>query len=101
MKMCFKFVKENMYRTSDDEIRSCKTVSILYGFDNYKCDLIHISELKSCIIKDYPEYRDNNIKVEFILPHESTRHARQTMLSVAIPADDFIKLRKDREIHIL
>ena len=103
MKDMTRFIDERTLGMSDDEIRgNCKEkIGILYGFNNYGCNLTHINELKECILKDYPGTKDDDIEVWWIRDTQSIRHARFTMLYVAIPTEDFIKLRADRQIYIL
>ena len=98
-----RFIGERTLKMNDDDIRKdCpEKIGILYGFNNYNCDLKQIGELKESILKDYPETKDEDIEVWCIAPHESIRHARFTMLRVAIPTDDYIKLKNDRKIYIL
>lgn len=98
-----KFIQEETLKMSDGEIRkTCKeNIEIFYGFNNYECNLNHINELKKCILKDYPGIKDEDIEVYFISNTESIRHARFTMLRVAIPTEDFIKLRTNGQIYIL
>lgn len=99
------FIHEETLRMSDDEIRQAcggsKFIGVLYGFNNYSCNLTHINELKECILKDYPDTKDEDIEVWWIRETMSIRHARFTMLRVAIPTEDFIKLRAERKIYIL
>ena len=103
MKELKRFIQEGTLKMSDDEIReACKeSIGILYGFNNYGCNLTHINELKECILKDYPDTKDKDIEVWFISNTESIRHARFTMLKVSIPTEDFIKLRTEGQIYIL
>ena len=103
MKDMKRFIDERTLGMSDDEIREvCREeIGILYGFNNYGCNLTHINELKECILKDYPDTKDDDIEVWWIRDTQSIRHARFTMLYVAIPTEDFIKLRADRQIYIL
>lgn len=98
-----RFIQEEILKMSDNEIRkTCKcNIGILYGFNNYKCNLKHINELKKCILKDYPNVKDEDIEVWFISDTMSIRHARFTMLRVTISTEDFIKLRSNGEIYIL
>lgn len=98
-----KFVLEGTLKMSDDEIRQkcIENIGILYGFNNYSCNLTHINELKGCILKDYPDTKDEDIEVWFIDKTESIRHARFTMLRIYIPIEDFIKLRTEGQIYIL
>ena len=98
-----RFVQKGTLEMSDKEIRqNCKeNIGILYGFNNYGCNLIHINELKECILKDYPDAKDEDIEVWFIDKTESIRHARFIMLRVCIPIEDFIKLRSEGQIYIL
>ena len=103
MKELKRFIHEGTLKMSDDKIReTCKeSIGILYGFNNYGCNLTHINELKECILKDYPDTKDEDIEVWFISNTESIRHARFTMLRVSIPTEDFIKLRTEGQIYIL
>lgn len=103
MKKMGRFIQEGTWRMTDDEIRkACKEkIGVLYGFNNYGCNLIHINELRECILKEYPNTKDEDIEVWWIRDTQSIRHARFTMLRVAIPTEDFIKLRKERQIDIL
>lgn len=103
MKEMKKFIDERTLGMSDDEIRQqCKEkIGILYGFNNYGCNLTHINELRECVLKDYPDTKDEDIEVWWIRDTQSIRHARFTMLYVAIPTEDFIKLRADGQIYIL
>lgn len=98
-----RFIHESALKLSDDEIREqCKEyIRVLYGFNNYGCNLVHINELKECILKDYPDTKDEDMDIWFISAYESIRHARFTMLSVPIPTEDFIKLRAEGQIYIL
>ena len=52
-------------------------------------------------MKDYPDMRDEDIEVQYILHNESIRHARFTVLRVSIPKEEFIRLRKENLIHML
>ena len=103
MKKMGRFIQEGTWRMTDDEIREvCKEkIGVLYGFNNYGCNLIHINELREGILKEYPNTKDEDIEVWWIRDTQSIRHARFTMLRVAIPTEDFIKLRKERQIDIL
>lgn len=98
-----RFVEEETLKMSDEEIRkNCKeNIEILYGYNNYECNLKHINELKKCILLYYPNTKDEDIEVRFISSTESIRHAGFTMLRVAIPTEDFIKLRINGKIYIL
>lgn len=98
-----RFIQEGTFKMSDEEIRqTCKeNIGILYGFNNYGCNLKHINELKECILKDYPDTKDEDIEVWFISNTESIKHARFTLLRVCIPTEDFIKLRTEGQIYIL
>ena len=46
MKKMGRFIQEGTWRMTDDEIRkACKEkIGVLYGFNNYGCNLIHINE---------------------------------------------------------
>ena len=103
MKKMGRFIQEGTWRMTDDEIREvCKEkIGVLYGFNNYGCNLIHINELREGILKEYPNTKDEDIEVWWIRDTQSIRHARFTMLRVDIPTEDFIKLRKERQIDIL
>jgi hypothetical protein len=103
VKILKRFIDERSLGMSDDDIRKdCpEKIGILYGFDNYNCSLKQIGELKEYILKDYPDTKDEDIEVWYIAPHESIRHARFTMLRISIPTEDFIELRKHRNIYIL
>lgn len=98
-----RFLHESALKLTDDEIREqCEEkIRIFYGFNNYGCNLVHINELRECILKDYPDTKDEDIEVWFVSAAESIRHARFTMLTVPIPTEDFIKLRNKRQIFIL
>ena len=97
------YMYEGALDLSDDEIRNHhkEYVRVLYGSNDYKCNLTHINELKECVLKNYPNTKDEDIEVLFISTTESIRHARFTMLSVPIPTEDFIKLRSEGQIYIL
>lgn len=103
MKELKRFIQEGTLRMSDEEIRqACKEkIGVLYGFNNYGCNLTHINELRECILNDYPDTKDEDIEVWWIRDTQSIRHARFTMLYVAIPTEDFIRLRADGKIFIL
>ena len=103
MKEIKRFIGEHVLKLTDDEIRkrNPEVIGLLYGFNNYNCDLKHINELKGLFLKDYPDTKDEDIEVWCIRDYESIRHARFTMIKVTIPTEDFIKLRTDGEIYIL
>lgn len=103
MKEVKKFIQEGTFWMTDDEIReACKEkIGILYGTDYYNCDLEYINELRNAIYKEYPDTKDKDIEVWWIRETMSIRHASFTMLRVCIPTEDFIKLRKERQIDIL
>jgi hypothetical protein len=75
---------------SDDEMREeikGKMIYVLYGFNNYACNLTHINELRDLILQDYPETKDEDIEVRFI-ERSRSKYARRTMLSTSIPVED-------------
>ena len=96
-------MQEGTLKMSDDEIRKqCKeSVGILYGFNTYGCSVKHINELCEAVHQDYTDIKDEDIEVWYILPSQSIRHARSTMLWVKIPIENFIKLRKEGKINIV
>lgn len=99
-----RFAQEDiLLKMSDSQIRQTgrKRIGVLYGFNNYGCNLKHINELKKYILEDYPDTKDEDIEVWYISDTESIKHARFTMLRVTIPTEDFIKLRTNREIYVL
>ena len=99
-----KLVGENIFRLDDERIRETFGLSkiwVYYSFNNYNNDMSHINELKDEILRDYPDTKDEDIKVDYILDFESIRHARFTMLRVQIPVADFIRLRNENKISIL
>lgn len=102
-KTCERFVTAGIFRMSEDKIRENykEHIGILYGFNNYECNLEHIKELKNIILNDYPDTKDEDIEVWFIENYQSDIHARHTMLRVMVSVEDFIKLRNNRKIHIL
>ncbi len=103
MKELKRFIQEGTLRMMDDEIRQSykEKIGVLYGFNNYGCNLKHINELRECILRDYPNTLDEDIEVWWIRDTQSIRHTRFTMLYVAIPTEDFIKLRTEGQIYIL
>lgn len=98
-----RFVQQGCFVANDMQIyEMCgDKIGILYGFDNYNCTLDYLNDIKKEICKDYPNIKDKDIEVWFITPTESNRHARQTMLRVSIPIEDFINFRKENKIFIL
>lgn len=102
-KVLGRYVHEGTLRMSDEDIRrECgESIEILYGFNNYSCNIVHINELKTQILKDYPDTKDEDIEVWCIKEPESIRHARFTMLRTTIPVEDFLRLRQENQIHIL
>ena len=100
---CKRLACEFSMLASDDVIMlsDAKTVGVYYSFNNYSCNLAHINALKEEILKDYPDMRDEDIEVQYILHNESIRHARFTVLRVSIPKEEFIRLRKENLIHML
>lgn len=96
-----KFVHYSFLKASDDELRKFPTIGIAYGFNTYACDLELINALKECIKHDFPNIADKDIDVWFISHTYSNIHARQTMLKISIPVEEFIKMRKAGKIHIL
>lgn len=102
-KRCDRLACEATLLASDEVIMQAetKTVGLYYAFNNYSCNLVHINELKEEILKDYPDTKDEDIEVYRVLPTESIRHARFTVLRVSIPKEEFIRLRNENLIHIL
>ena len=98
-----RFINEGALSISDEEIREAcpEKIGVCYGFNNYKCDLEQINELKDAILKDYPNMKDEDIEVWYIRSTESISHAKFTMLRINIPTEDFIKLRQNGEIYCL
>lgn len=99
MKKLIRCIYHEACNLSDEEIRNFNGGKILvwYGFNNYSRNLTHINELKKIILQEYPETRDEDIEVFFI--ENSRVYARHTMLTVAIPVEDFIRLRANDEIY--
>ena len=97
------FIQEGTLKMSDDKIRELRDdkIGVLYGNNSYGCSLSHINDLKACILNDYPDTKDEEIEAWFITPTMSRHHARQTMLWVHIPVEDFLNLKQDGKIHIL
>ena len=103
MKNLKRLVGENVFRLDDERIRELfpNGLNVFYGFNNYSCSMKHLNELKEHVLSDYPDTKDEDMEVAYILPFESIRHARFTMLIVGVPTEDFINLRKDGKIGIL
>ena len=102
-KILDRYIRENIIGCPDEEIRTLcsEKISVWYGFNNYRCDLNHIHELREAVKRDYPDMDDEEIYVYYVQPQESIRHARFTMLCVSIPTEDFIGLRAQGKISIL
>lgn len=98
-----RFVRESIFKLNDEELNKLdvKYVSILYGSDNYRCDVKYINELRKFVRADYPNIRDKDIDVWFISADESIIHARHTMLNISIPIEDYMKFKSEDKIHIL
>lgn len=98
-----RFVRESIFKLNDEELNKLdvKYVSILYGSDNYRCDVKYINELRKFVRADYPNIRDKDIDVWFISADESIMHARHTMLNISIPIEDYMKFKSEDKIHIL
>lgn len=101
-----KFIEDSILKMTDDEIRLSfkEKIGVFYGFNtfnNYECNLKHVNELREYVLKDYPNTSDKDIEVWWIKDTQSIRHARFTMLYIAIPTEDFIKLKAEGQIYIL
>ena len=104
MSKIIKFIQEGVFNWDEETLRKeipWEKIIILYGTNNYECNLNHIEKLKNKILEDYPETKNEDIEVRYILHTESRRHARFTMLAVSIDLDEYIRLRNKGEIHIL
>ena len=98
-----RYTHSSNFRASEDEIRErySERIYIFYGFDNYECNLTHIKELSDAIRKEYPDTTDKDINICFVEQRQSISHAGFTTLGVAIPVEDFLRMRQNHEIKIL
>lgn len=94
------YASEQKMNIKDAELKAycLKTIGVLFGSDNYRCDLEHLAELKKAALEKYPDKQDKDMEVLYIEPYESHSHARKTMLLVKIPIEDFLILRQEGKI---
>lgn len=98
-----RYVKEGVMKMTDEEIceLGSSTVGILYGFNNYDTDIRHVNELKEIINKEYPDIKEEKMNIWTISAADSMRRANTMMVRIAIPVEDFIRLRQEGQIEEL
>ena len=97
-----KMVDECVFWMSDEEVRSSfpESVRIYYGYNNYRNDLAHISDLKKAVWRDYETVQVSDMHVMTLSQSETTRHASMTVIGIEIPVDDYLALLHKKEIEI-
>ena len=108
MSKYLKIVPSEQYKMSEREIMKHSRIGVLFGSHSYKHSISHINEIREEIAHEFPTISDDEICVYEI--HRtgkncggfvSDRFASHTMLFCSIPADDYIRLKRNGEIKSL
>lgn len=57
-------------------------VTVCYGFNNYNSDMEHLNKIAEIIKSEIPNIADKDMRVVYISPKQSIRHAHHTMIAV-------------------
>ena len=103
-----KIVPSEQYKMSEQEIMKRSRIGVLFGSHSYNHSISYINEIREEIAHEFPTISDAEICVYEI--HRvgkncggfaSDRFASHTMLFCSIPADDYIRMKRNGEIHSL
>ena len=108
MSKYLKLVPCEQYRMTEQEIMECKRMGVLFGSHSYNHSISYIGKIREEIAHEFPTISDDEIYVYEI--HRvgkncggfvSDRFASHTMLFCSIPAEDYIRLKRNGEIKSL
>ena len=102
--MLIRIVTSRCFWMSEEEIMRIfgeTGVCVFYAFDNYDYSVAHILKLREEVMKEYPDMKDSEMGIREFTRNETKRFVSHTVLAVTIPAEDYLKLRKEHEIKSL
>ena len=89
------------FEMSEEEIKERGKIGVFYATDTCDHSMRHVLQLREEVLKDYPDTRDSDMDVYEITSSDSCMYASHTTIAVAIPAEDFLSLRKAGKLNCL